>query len=114
MHVAPHNSSMHLHATTLTETSLVTNWNHVQFCVCNLWMITKPLNKMFSRHMEIHSHNTRQRYDPNIIVHKSVTMANSFICLGPKLWNKLPQKIKESRSLNVLKVHSKCHYISSY
>jgi len=63
---------------------------------------------------EIHTHNTRQHQDPNIIRRKTQAMAKSFICRGPETWGSLPKMIKESKTLKSFKNKLKNKYLQGY
>jgi len=71
--------------------------------------LPKVINNLFTINTSIHDHNTRSHSD----FHLSNSIdKNSLAFLGPKLWSKLPQVIKEVSSqsifLNLVKNHLTC------
>jgi len=77
-------------------------------------LLPVPLKSIFTINKEIHTHNTRQHQDPNIIRRKTQAMAKSFICRGPETWGSLPKMIKESTTLKSFKNKLKNKYLQDY
>ena len=58
--------------------------------------------------------NTRQAYSRLIKPLRKTNMGlNSLSYLGPSLWNKLPENIKQSSSLNTFKHEVKEHFLKN-
>ncbi len=57
----------------------------------------------FTKHQEVHHYNTRFAHHNRTIKYKSDKMKYSIMVKGPKIWKEIPQKIKSSLSLHMLK-----------
>ena len=62
-----------------------------------------------------HSYNTRNRNDllPRQ-TRLTVTHDNSLSCIGPNIWNNIPDNIRNATSLSSFKYQHKTHLVSSY
>ena len=56
--------------------------------------VPSPLRNIMTQNLNIHGHFTRHRNDFATFRSINNTLCNSFIVEGPKLWNALPQNIK--------------------
>ena len=76
-------------------------------------LLPKTLS-IFTLNEEIHSYNTRQAANPNIISRKTRQMASSFICKGPSLWVDIPINLQEAKTINSFKRQTKLLYLQQY
>ena len=60
-------------------------------CVLSPSTLPEALRNLFIRNVDVHSHNTRQKYDFNVQHNVS---KNSIFHIGPSLWYKLPLIIR--------------------
>jgi len=63
---------------------------------------------------EIHNHNTRGRRNLNVEFCHTVSKTFSVKIAGPKLWNNLPVKLRNSLSLSIFKSNYKQNLLSTY
>ena len=67
--------------------------------------IAPNLSDRIDMHFDIHGYNTREAGSMNVYlltVHKEM-YKNSFLYLGGKLWNDLPDFVKNSRNIDTFK-----------
>ena len=65
-------------------------------------LLPKPLIRLAHDRggKKVHRYDTRNKYMPNVQLHKSPQFNNSFVCQGIKEFRKLPQSMKDIASLN--------------
>ena len=66
----------------------------------------------FQRH--VHHHYTRRREDLVIPIHSLNTFQRSLSYCGPKIWNIIPEEIRNKRSLKVFQRLLKSNLLSKY
>jgi hypothetical protein len=82
----------------------------------------KTINLDHDRHLldhlrhqsDVHSHSTRNRESYNIMRFNKAKSQFSIIYAGVKLWNSIPNIIKQSTSLFTFKFKLKQHFVSKY
>ncbi len=77
-------------------------------------VLPKPLLELFTSNEDIHNHNTRHRHDAHIIFRRTDQTLRSFVHKGPDLWLRIPDEIKQAKSLNSFKRQMKNFLQISY
>ena len=78
-------------------------------CMYDCFGLPKVIRNLFTINKSIHDHNTRSHSD----FHLSNSIdKNSLAFLGPKLWSKLPQEIKDVTSQSIFLKLIKNHLIN--
>jgi hypothetical protein len=80
----------------------------------NVCRLPSPLNFIFTRNTDVHSHQTRHSQDPHVASRRLHSTTISFICQGPEQWSKIPNNIKDAKSIAVCKRLLKKLYLSKY
>ena len=64
--------------------------------------LPKQLTDLFIPNSNIHSHDTRHRYDPHIRQRNTDKSSRYFIHKAPDIWYNLPQEMKQLKNINAL------------
>ena len=72
------------------------------------------LSNLFTQNNAIHNHETRHRNDPHIIHRRTAIAAQCIIHKGPKLWQLIPQSIKNSKTIHTFCRKIKQKMIQAY
>ncbi len=75
------------------------------------YQLPEPLQSIYTRSADIHTHQTHHRDDPHTITRRLQLMYNSFFCKGPELWRSIPLDIKQAKSLPSVKARMKRNLI---
>ena len=70
-------------------------------------------NALFSQNIDVHSYNTRSKFDYRSNYGRSTFSRTNIVYTGPMLWNSLPAEFKESRTLNTFKRKFKDYLLKS-
>ena len=62
-------------------------------------MLPDYFNNFFQLNSEIHSRQTRQSNNLHLLLFKKSTRKQSIISVGVKLWNEIPNEMKQSKNL---------------
>ena len=71
-------------------------------------------NNIFVLNNSIHNYPTRQADCMHLPLKRTLFAQNTFVYLGPKLWNSLPDEIKNSISPNTFKIKLKKYILRDY
>ena len=74
--------------------------------------VTLPINLLPNN--SLHSHNTRQSTQLHSHFSRTANTARSFLFMGPKLWNTLPDQLLNCDSLGMFVQHYKKQLLSEY
>ena len=75
-------------------------------------MLLRSFDGYFTTNQKIHRYNTRNKGDFNIPKRKS--KFDSVFISGLKIWNGLPNNLKQAKSLSQFKTTFKYHLLISY
>lgn len=81
------------------------------FCV-NLNLLPKIANSMYCPSRKVHSYSTRNSDKFCHVRTKDRVRMNSLICVGPKLWDDVPQEIRSSSNVVSFKSKYKKYLLS--
>jgi len=73
-----------------------------------------PLTAIFNINANVHNFNTRQRDNIHKPPVKSDVFFRSFLCIGPDMWTKLPDKLKTARTITSFGSQLKLFLLSNY
>ena len=76
--------------------------------------LPQPLSTLFTRNIDIHNRNTRNKFDPRITTSKLNITSRTFLHQGPKLWSELHDNTKHAISINSFKFKIRQQYINNY
>ena len=71
-------------------------------------------NKFFQRNSEIHSRRTRQSNDLHLPLFRKSICKQSLKFVGVKLWNEIPDEIKQSKTLGQFKKRLRYHFLNNH
>ena len=71
-------------------------------------------NNYFSQNSDIHNHNTRTALNIHCSYARTSIRAASIGVCGPVIWNELPNYVRVSPTLIILKQTLKCYLLSLY
>ena len=76
-------------------------------------ILPEPLLNSYSLCSDIHSHNTRQAKQLHKHGSRTVLVAKSFTKLGPEYRNKVPDEIKESKTIKSFNQRHKLYLLNA-
>ncbi len=76
--------------------------------------LPRAFKHYFTKRSDIHNHPTRQMKDFNLTLNKKSFSDHSIRTAGPFLWNSLPEKGKDSKSIKHFQNQLKKKFIPSY
>ena len=76
-------------------------------------ILPTPLLNLFTVNRNIHLHKTRQQNQPHIIHRRTAFISKTFIHQAPDQWYKLPENIRQLRSVNNFNRNVKKHLINA-
>ncbi len=77
-------------------------------------ILPNPLMNLFVPNYTIHQHNTRHRNSPHVLHRRTAMASQSIIHKGPKLWQSVPNDIKEAKSIHSFGRRLKKSIIQTY
>jgi hypothetical protein len=69
---------------------------------------------LFQNNRNIHSHITRQYYDPHVMSRKSNRISKTFLHQSPRIWATLPSEIKLKRTIKSFNYNMKAYLMKDY
>ena len=115
------NANYNAHTTPLFKSSNILMFEDMyKLHICKfMYQCTKDalpsgLSGIFTANAHLHCHNTRQRYDPHVISKCTACAMQSVLHKGPQLWHKLPNTIKDTKTLHSFNKALKSHFITFY
>ena len=76
--------------------------------------LPEPISTLITSNSMIHTHNTRNRYNPHINIRRTNIAAKSLRHKGPITWYKLPNEIKAAKTMNAFSKRIKKNIIYNY
>ncbi len=79
-------------------------------CKCDL---PEPLIKLYGLNATLHTHNTRQIYNPHVRYRRTQLAARQINHLGPKVWQQLPNNLKTIKNIKLFTKHYKKYLLEN-
>ena len=76
-------------------------------------LLPSPLSNYFQMYRH-HSYGTRQRDNPQAPKHRLSITTKSILNMGPKIWQMIPEELKNSQTLNRFKANFKFYILKQY
>jgi len=77
-------------------------------------LIPNPLKTLFVLNKQLHSYNTRNRNNPIVPMHRTELGKKCVAHMGPIIWNKVPDNIKETKTLKSFRSLLKISLLKRY
>ena len=73
--------------------------------------LPKPINIQYKLNTNVHSHDTRQLQNPHIRHRRTMQASKQITHKGPKMWQQVPNNLKNIPNLKLFSKHYKQYLI---